>query len=128
MEKIQNTPLGERRGDRRGAGLLSVITFKPARLNLRHEFASRCTRQRMGSGLSKLQKLGTPNRLASFTSGAPSTCFENTASNHEEPPVRSDAATSVQTRRELLVELEQARQQIMQQVLSRCLPLTNIEY
>ena len=84
----------------------------------------------MGSGLSKLQKVGTPNRLASFTSGAPSTFFENTASNHGEPPVRSDAATSVQTRRELelLVELEQARQQIMQQVLSRCLLLTNIEY
>ncbi len=93
---------------------------------LKTEFASRCTRQRMGSGLSKVQKVGTPNRLASFTSGAPSTCFDNTASSHGELPVRSDAATWVQTRRELdrVVELEQARQQFMQQVLSRCLLLT----
>jgi hypothetical protein len=58
---------------------------------LKTEFASRCTRQRMGSGLSKVQN-----------------------------------ATWVQTRRELdrVVELEQARQQFMQQVLSRCLLLT----
>jgi hypothetical protein len=81
----------------------------------------------MGSGLSKLQKVGTPNRLASLTSGAPSTCFDNTASSHGELPVRSDAATWVQTRRELelVVELEQARHQInaMQQVSCFELPL-----
>ncbi len=75
--------------------------------------AAEDARQRMGSALNKFKKVGTP-----FTSGAPSTprtkSFENT----------------VQTRRELelLVEIEQARQRIMQQVLPWCWLVTNVEY